>query len=322
MENFNLTIEKCAHNVYSNGKCENLTKHSSGYMRFIGISLYSYSYLTDILSIYLIYASRSQLKTIEVIILEVSQILILAHKLCSIFIFVFLYFGAYVFGHWTCLTIYPITFSISTIFNFVLIYYALCHYSSIQRTGHYLVLYNFTQNIRNFIVYITVVVILAFGLIEWIFNAYRNDVFFETKHKCKLRERSSSALVLVSITNFPLIFVLVTYSISIVKLLINSKSNEVTSSVEMIRYRKSFKLALKLMSFTIVPLFSCVARFSFVFFAQLCPNCKHHIFDLIQFITTLTFLIEPTVIIFIHNVLYKQFLNFILKFLPSSLSSS
>lgn len=296
------------------------------FIGYLASFLYVISFITDILCLGIIYKSRSKLKKVEICILKTCQALTFSYKMFSLLLVLDLYYDVMIFGSTTCIFLYPFTFTISTCFNTILVYYALCHYSSIERTGHYLTIFNFTHNVRNFVRIAIAVFLLAISSMLVMFHSFRKYIFDESDGKCHIMYKNPIVLGLLTWTGVPLVFVLSTYVLSIGRLVTNLKSNRTkANSVEMKRYRKKFKISLKFLSFSFLPLFSCCVRLSFVVIANLCPTCQRYVYDLCQFLIIVTYILEPSVLIYVHNVLHAQFFNLlsslkIIKTYPNSSS--
>lgn len=269
------------------------------------------SYSIDILAMVIIFKCRTKLKLIEHLILSMSQTLSLSYKFFSIFIIMALNFDKFIAGKFTCISIYPFTFSISLCYNCTWAYYSLYQYSSIKRTGHYLKLFNFTHNRRNFGLVAIGIVSFTIALVFSMFNVFRGDMLNETNDgKCGLLYKSRLTLALITFTSVPSFMVLVVYVVSIVSLIMEVKSTKnCLSKSDMNRYRKSFRVSVKFLCFSLLPFLSCCIRFGFVSLNYFCPTCKKCYYDLLQFIIIFMYMIEPALIIYVHNVLKRQFLN-------------
>lgn len=276
--------------------------------RSTGILLYVISYFTDVLSLMIIYKCRRQLKIIELLILFSCQLLVFSHKMLTIIVYVAIYFDWYMMGARTCITLYPLFMAIATSFYFVLIYYAMCHYSTIRRSGHCLKLFYITQRVRNFIIYLVVTVAFSFVSKMTIFHLNSLNLIEETTAgRCSVNVKDSSAIALVSMMNVPLFCVQIIYVTSIVRIMLSLKYIQVMSVMERYRYRRAFRVSVKFLTFACLPLFWSLIRVCIVSLASFCPQCRRNVTDLLQFLNALIFIIEPSVLIYVHNVLKKQF---------------
>lgn len=299
-------------------KTTDLNNNNYNPFRFIGplaCVLYVISYSTDVLAIVTIHKCRSQLKLVEMFILRTGQMLSVSYKFVSFIIVLAIYFDKFILGNQTCVRFYPFTFSFSLFYNLTWLYYSLYHYSSIKRSGHYLIMFNFTHNPRNYCLLIGCVFSSIFALVCTMFNVYRGEMLNETNDgKCGLMYKNVKTLMLLGCTAVPSLMVLAVYLVSIVNLSLKVRSKLVHSKIEMNSYRKSFRVTLKFLCFSMLPFSSCCIRFGFVSLAFLCPTCKKYYFDLLQFALILSYMVEPGLIIYVHNVLNRQFSDLLRSF--------
>lgn len=71
--------------------------------------------------------------------------------------------------------------------------------------------------------------------------------------------------------------------------------------------RKMLKVSLKFISFTLIPVLGSICRLSVPLLHFVCHNCSNTVFDIIHLLIFFTFVIEPIVLVYIHNILNVKF---------------
>lgn len=279
----------------------------------LAVMVYLVSFTTDVVSLVVIGKSRPQLRTVEVLILYTCQLITFAYKVFSFVMLWASYFGLFIIGSKTCIFVYPFNFIFGSWLNCVLIYYALSHYATIHLHAHYMRrLFLLTQNFKNFIVYLITTGLIVACLMTSMFKIHRRNMIHEDGNKCGINAGSSVGIMLITATTVPLFVVITIYLLGILKLIANLNSTRVNMSVSQIkRNKKSFHVMLKFLAFTLLPLLSAIMRFSFLFISNVCPQCQRPTYDLLQLLTAVTYIIEPSILIYIHNILKNTFLNMI-----------
>lgn len=175
------------------------------------IALLPLTFIIDALCLLTIIKSRLAIVKVEFYILIVIQLIALAYKLFSITISFGILSRTFVFGHLTCIYLYPGFFSASTSFNTILIYYSIFHLSIIKRTQFYLQLFELVRTVKCFVIYS----ITTVSVITIYFYVFRTDVLVEynngTRSRCRLNTTNSKTIAIVVTSNSPLFFVLLVY---------------------------------------------------------------------------------------------------------------
>lgn len=271
-----------------------------------GATVYGCSFLTDFLCIILITVCRTQLQSVEVYILLIHQVFTLIYKILSSILLPGLYFNSFLFGNQTCIWTYPFTMAITICLNANLVFFGLYHYSSINQFNHRSKFYSFTRDIKFFVVFTLITIAFSFTLTLCVFRIYRDIMITVTLNKCIIEHASKQIQTLLGVTIMPLLGVVFIYTVCIYKLLtyIRKRINMVSRS-EKIRYRRLLKVSLKFLLFSLLSFSSCLMRFTFVAMAYFCTDCHPRVFLFLQFFLTLSNVIEPTLLIYIHKVLKK-----------------
>lgn len=280
---------------------------------FIG-TLYGCSLMTDILCITLIVLCRAQLHPVELCILLTYQAFTLVNKSFAPILLWVLYFNSFLFGNQTCIWTYPLMIAITIYLNFILVFYAFYHYSSIRRVKHRSVLYSLTRSVKFFGVFTFVTIVFSFSFSLSVFWMYRRIMIIETPKTCVVKHRTMQIVTLLGLTIVPLLVVMFVYTVSFYKLIkhIRKRVNTVAHNDKK-RYRRLLKVSIKFFLFSLLPFVSCVVRFTFVAVAYICVDCHPSIFIYIQSFTRLINIVQPSLLIFIHELLKKKFQELLLK---------
>lgn len=284
-------------------------------LRYAGSLFYVISFIADLVSILLIVYDRKRLRKVEMLVLIGCQLLTFAHKVLSVLIFMTLFINKLIFGNRTCLYVYPIVFGVGSMFNFMLVYLAICQYSSLNPTLNRTRLFNFVHGTRNFLIFASMTSLLVFGFMFGLFYSFENNLIATTQFTCSLNMQNFSQIGIILFTCVPLVAVIVVYLACIRKFYkyICSNRNNTVISTQLLKCKKTFKITLKFFSLSFLPLFSTIMRFSYIAVTNFCPTCNTSLRDLFQYLSTSIYVIEPFMIIYLHTVLKKNFLLFIDK---------
>jgi hypothetical protein len=226
-----------------------------------------------------------------------------------------LFLNVYVAGRLNCVIFYLFTFSLSYCFNLNLVYLSLYHFSSIKRSNFYRHLFELTHSVKNSIQFITTVLVLVFSFMIGMFVTFREFIFIELNNNtCKINFSSYVTVGLVLMVNFPLLLVLSFYICSI---LIVSFSNDAAKSsiTEAKKNRKAFIISVKFLAFSFIPLFAGIVRNLLFILPMSCPSCNKSLYDFFQFFLFFSFMIEPLILISVHNILKREAKCSVLKWL-------
>lgn len=195
-----------------------------------------------------------------------------------------------------------------------LIYYSLYQISLLSRDRFFLRVFHFVHNLKHFFIFelsifliCGTVNVFCFISLTTLFNLFQS-AHFQAINSC---ETFVTRFILLLVYSSASIYVIITR-------LVNRKANNMAiNSNENKRLRRNFRLMLKFLIMPILLISYYIPKLTGVIIQIIFETdslfVNYAILDIFDRIGDFLYLLQPFVLIFVHNVLKKAFLTFVLK---------
>lgn len=272
------------------------------------ISIGIFSFVSDLICMSTVFASRFKLIKTEFYILILIGLMDINDKLGVLFYF-------YVSLKFNLLySSLSLSYSVLTNFciNMYLFYYSLFHLTSLSRSRLFLKLFQIVHKTQIFVIYSILILLISltltcsFSIVDYFYLKQ-----FETDPLLFLKFFSSYSLRVLLQTLFPSVLSLVTYFLSIGFSLmrLKGKQSKHLSQSEMKSSRRNIILSVKFLFYAII---NFISSFPVVIFCALflfCPQCNLRDIRFLAYFGILSFIIKSIFLIFIHKILRDTFMK-------------
>lgn len=299
-------------NLKMNNSIGNLTNNSliSGDI-IIKLSIWSFSFLLNTLSLCILLLSKKKLIKSEFYILLSFILTTSALKLCLT--------GFYVAQillplqlNQACVqqVFFSAIISMNSLISSTLLYHTFYQISNLRRSKLFLALFNQVHNERNFFIFeFILILVLATITSANLVVASRNDPL------CSNINHTLFYLVLLELI-VPCSLIVVVYVSTIGFICYSRLSNQLkkmvllmndTNKMDQKRFRRNFKLMLKFLVFILIFILSLLPQTLYYFIFICCPNCVIDIdlFSLFSDLALILYAFQPLLLIFIHSILKR-----------------
>lgn len=263
----------------------------------------------DVFCLLTIMVSRKNLLFTELNILFSIQAFVFVYKVISIALSFGLLAERFVLGVSTCAYLYPWLFGSSTGFNTILIYYSIWHFSALRSNRLSQVLFIVVRNVAYFRAFLIMVVGFVSVAMASLVYVLRDQIVSATTTPihCQLVISAPATLLAVCLSNAPLVIVILVYAVSVFQIVLKCRQHSIGIDAAR-KDRKILKLSLKFLSFICIPVLAFVCRLTVPVVAPLLSSVFVNIFTRAAHVLIFsTFVLEPIVLTYIHNILYLNF---------------
>lgn len=276
-------------------------------------SIWSSTILVNSVSLLTIVSSRTKLTRSEFYILSTFNLIAIVLKLVLTLFYIHRYFLAEFLGPCSYLVFQAMSSTLNTSLYMTLFYYSLYQTSNLSRNKWLLKLFNIVHNWKNtFLFEVAVFLLASSGAIAYSIVVYKRSNY----NKCANLKVELFYLVLFWVV-VPSILPVVLYAAATVYICycrFSRPSSYLSSQSESKRFRRNVKLLMRFLALALIVSLSLLPQTVYYFISILCPKCTVDSVFLanISYVGYFFYGIVPFILIYIHKILRRTFLNFIL----------